>query len=91
MPEVNVRIEKLKLRLSGVDAATARAAAAGLGEAIAAGLKPSLAGGSAEIRRMDLGVVQAPQASSASQLRQAAAGTVTKAIAQGLGQGEARS
>lgn len=91
MPESTIQIRKIRLRLRGVDAMTARAAANGLGEAIASGLTPPALGANrgGDVSRLDLGSVRMPRRPGAEAVRGSAASAVTDAVSRHLS-GEAR-
>jgi len=82
MANVHQRIARLRVRLKGVDAATARAVGDGLGEAIAASLSPGLPRPAAQgyVRAMQLGSVTLPAGADASTVRHAAASAVGRAL-----------
>jgi hypothetical protein len=77
-----VRIQKLKLRLRGVDEATARSLASGLGNAIAAALdmRSLRNAGGQRIGRMDLGSISATPGATAEAIRAQVATAVGKAV-----------
>jgi hypothetical protein len=81
--EASVRIEKLKLRLRGLDEAAARSLAGGMGEAIARAVDAhSLIGaGSRRIERLDLGSIAAAPDATPDALRDQAASVVSAALA----------
>jgi hypothetical protein len=85
VPETRIQVRKIKLHLRGIDPATAREVARGLGEAIATGLGPQLAttarGG--EYGRLDLGSVRV-RASGAASIQATAADAVRGALVQRL-------
>ena len=90
MPESTIHIRKIRLRLRGVDATTARAAVGGLAEAIASGLTPPrTAARGGDVSRLDLGSFRMPPRAGAGALRASAASAVTDAVSRRLGR-EAR-
>lgn len=89
MPETTVRIDRLRLRLRGVDPAAARVAASGLGPALLERLAPHLAAGSwrgATAARLELGAVVAAGNDPAT-LRTATVDAVAGAIVARLDSG----
>jgi hypothetical protein len=85
MADRNLHIERLRLNLRGVDPATARIAAEGLAEAIAAGLGPgallSLRGG--RIAGLRLNPIVLPPDPSAVAVQKAAGNAVAGALTVG--------
>ena len=82
MTEARLRIEKLKLRLRGLDEATAHSLAGGLGEAIAAAVDVAALRGGARgrVQRLDLGSLTASPGASADALRGQVAAAVGNAV-----------
>jgi hypothetical protein len=82
MPEANLHIEKLKLRVRGVDASTARALASGLGEAIASAVdvESLMRAGNRRLGRLDLGSVTATPGATADGLRVQVAASIGQAV-----------
>jgi hypothetical protein len=90
MTEIHLRIQKLRLRLRGVDPATAREVGDHLAEAIAAQLSPPLLKGAVRLdrARLELGSISLLVAPRPTEVRTPAARTIGQGINQSLAEAQ---
>lgn len=82
MTEASVHIQRLKVRLRGIDEATARSLASGLGDAIASAVDTTCLSDAAgrHIGRVDLGSIDAPRGTTPQALQADVAAAVAKVV-----------